>query len=47
MNSNDYYINLRLIVFISSYLEKKEINLTLSGILDKCYDIYINVAIVP
>ena len=37
MNSNDYYINLQLIVFISSCFEMRgKIDLTLHGILDKC-----------
>ena len=34
MNSIDYYVNLRLIMFISSRFEMREIDLTLIGILD-------------
>ena len=41
MNSNDHYdVNLRLTVFISSCFEMREIDLTLFGIVDKCYDLY-------
>ena len=39
INSNDYYVNLRLMMFISSCFER-QIDLTLIGILDKCYDLY-------
>ena len=38
LNSNDYYVNLRLIMFISSCFEMRDIVLTLFGILDKCYN---------
>ena len=39
INSNDYYVSLRLMMFISSCFER-QIDLTLIGILDKCYDLY-------
>ena len=44
MNSNDYYVNLRLIMFISSCFEmrNKFSDLTLIGIFYKCYDIYMS-----
>ena len=45
MNSNDHYVNLRLIMSISSCFET-QIDLSLIGTLDKCYD-HINVEIVP
>ena len=39
INCNDYYVNLRLIMFISSCFEMRDLTLNI-GILDKCYDLY-------
>ena len=38
VTSNDYEVNLRLIVFISSCFEMRDIDSTDFGILDECYD---------
>ena len=39
LNANDYYVNLRLIMFISSCFEinERQIDLTFTGILDKSW----------